>query len=27
VQNVNGLHDKIIRAIECVTREMSANTW
>jgi hypothetical protein len=27
VQNVNELHDKIIRTAECITNDMLANTW
>jgi len=27
VQNVNELHDRILRAEECITNEMLANIW
>jgi hypothetical protein len=27
VQNVNELHDKIVRAAECITNEMTATMW
>jgi hypothetical protein len=27
LQNVNELHDRIIRAADCVTNEMLASTW
>jgi hypothetical protein len=27
VQNINELHDRIVRALECITSEMLPNIW